>query len=292
MEHRRIDLAGPVHLVDHGGAGRPILLVHGIGSSHANFHAVAEPMTAFGHVLAVDLIGYGYTPPAGRESDLRTNRDLLVRLLRDEIGEPAVVLGTSLGGLLTMLVAGAVPDLVRAQVLVGPGQPHPRGIPMNWPNALLFVALAAPGLGRLAARWMFRGDAETLARRAMERVCHDPSRIPDDLRAAYLQVARDRQQMPWTPTAFRQTARSLVRELPRTRGYEAFVGRLQPPTLLLQGARDRLVSPEASTGLAAMRPDWTFEVLAEVGHSPQMEVPELFVDRVGTWLQGIGAVAA
>ena len=290
MEHRRIDIDGPVHLVDFGGAGQPVLLVHGIGSSHVNFLAVADRLTDVGQVLAVDLVGYGRTPPAGRTSDLRTNRDLLVRLLRDEIGEPTVLVGTSLGGLLSLLVGGAAPDLVRALVLVGPGQPHPRGIPMNWPNALLFVALAAPGLGPLAARWMFRGDAEALARRALQRVCHDPSRVPDDLRHAHLQMTHERRAMPWTMSAFRQTARSLVRELPRTNGFEDFVRRLGPSVLLVQGAEDRLVSPRASMGLAELRPDWSFELLPDVGHSPQMEAPEQFVDRVSTWLRGIDAV--
>ena len=290
MKHRRIDLDGPVNLVDFGGSGTPLLLVHGIGSSHVNFLSVADRLTDVGHVLAVDLVGYGRTPPAGRTSDLRTNRDLLVRLLRDVVEEPTVLVGTSLGGLLSLLVGGAAPDLVRALVLVGPGQPHPRGIPMNWPNALLFVALAAPGLGSLAAHWMFRGDAEALTRRALQRVCHDPSCVSDDLRRAYLQMTEDRRALPWTASAFRQTARSLVRELPRTRGFEDFVQRLDPPVLLLQGAEDRLVSPQASMGLAELRPDWTFELLPDVGHSPQMEAPDVFVDRVSTWLRGIDAV--
>lgn len=283
------DLDGPVHVADAGGQGPPILLVHGIGSSHANFGAVAEPLAQHGHVLAVDLLGYGYTPLAGRESDLRSNRRMLVRLLHEVVPEPAVLVGTSLGGLLSMLVADAAPERVRGMVLVGPGQPHPRGIPMNWSNAGLFLALTVPGLGRLAARWTYRGDAERLARVALARTCHDPTRVPPALRAGMLEMTRERMAMPWTPTAFRQTARSMVRELSRTAGFDDFLLRLRPPTLLVQGTEDRLVAADASRGLAARRPDWAVHMLEGVGHSPQLEVPEQFVDLVGGWVDHLEA---
>ena len=57
-----LDINGPVHVVDHGGEGRPILLVHGLGGSHVNWSAVAEPLTEFGSVRAIDLIGFGSHP--------------------------------------------------------------------------------------------------------------------------------------------------------------------------------------------------------------------------------------
>lgn len=279
-----MDLDGPVHVADFGGSGRPIVLVHGIGGSHVNFFAVADGMAQLGRTYAVDLIGYGYTPPAGRISDLRSNRRLLVRLVREVIGEPTVLLGTSLGGLLALLTAGPAHELVAGLVLVGPGQPYPRGVPINWPYALEFVALMLPVVGPAIARWRFHRAPEELAELTLSMVCHDASCVPDDVRQAYVAMAHERARMPWATQAFRQSARSLVRELRRPTGYERYVQRLRAPTIIIHGEEDRLVAHEASRRLAAMRPDWRLEMLPNVGHSPQLEAPEELVRLVADWL--------
>ena len=60
---------------------------------------------------------------------------------------------------------------------------------------------------------------------------------------------------------------------------------------MIQGDRDRLVSPAASRELVRRRPDWTLEALDDIGHVPQLENPELFVERVERWLDGPGHAA-
>lgn len=279
-----MDLDGPVHLADFGGDGPPIVLVHGIDGSHANFTAVGERFAELGRTFAVDLVGFGRTPPAGRTSDLRSNRRLLVRLLREVVAEPATLLGTSMGGLLTMLTAAAAPDAVAGMVLVGPGQPYPRGVPINWGFALGYVALATPWVGPVVARRRATRLPERKAEASLRLVCHDPDRIPPRAREAYVAMARERATMPWAADAFLEASRSMVRELRRTRGYDRFIAQLEPPTLLVHGDRDRLVVPEASQRLARLRPDWRFVLLEDVGHSPQLEVPGRLADLVADWL--------
>lgn len=283
MRSLTLDLGGPVHVADLGGEGRPIVLLHGIDGSHVNFLAVAPGLAAHGHVLAPDLVGFGLTPPAGRTSDLRTNLDVVVRLLAT-LDRPATVLGTSMGGLLAMLAAGRRPDLVERLVLVGPGQPRPRGVPLSPALALRFVGLSLPVIGDVVARRRYRQGPDATAEQALARVCAHPERVPAAVRAAYVDMARRRARMPWTPTAFRQAARSLVTELRRPRGFPDFVRRLEPSTLLVQGHEDQLVSVAATRRLAALRPDWRYEELEDVGHSPQLEVPDRLVELVGAHL--------
>ena len=62
------------------------------------------------------------------------------------------------------------------------------------------------------------------------------------------------------------------------------VRRITAPTLLVQGDRDRLVAAAASRRLAGLRPDWSFELFADVGHVPQLEESARFVDSVERWL--------
>lgn len=284
MRSRTVDLDGPVHLADFGGQGRPILLVHGIDSSHASFTAVGEGLSRLGWTTAVDLIGFGYTPLAGRSSDLRSNRRLLVRLLREVIGEPVVLVGTSMGGLLAMLTAAAVPEQVERMVLVGPGQPDPAGHPVRWGFALAYTLLTTPWLSGAVVRRRHAPLSVLKADASLGLVCHRADRVPEHVREACEAMARDRASMPWAVDAFLQAARSLIRELRRTEGYAEFVADLEPPTLLIHGRHDRLVRPDASRELARRRPDWRFELLEDVGHSPQLETPDRLVGLIQDWL--------
>src|SRR5438067_3596336 len=104
MRHQTAHLlGGPVHYVDHGGQGPALLMIHGLGGSTLNWLDVAPGLAARNRVLAIDLVGFGLTPPAGRRSDVPTNLRLVDAFLREVVGEPAVLVGNSMGGLLSML---------------------------------------------------------------------------------------------------------------------------------------------------------------------------------------------
>ena len=60
---------------------------------------------------------------------------------------------------------------------------------------------------------------------------------------------------------------------------------VRAPTLLIAGAADTLVSTEHIRRLSTIRPDWTYEEMAGVGHNPQMEAPERFVNLLISWLR-------
>ena len=63
MEQRVIDLGGPVHYLDFGGAGSPMVLVHGLGGSAINWQSVGSLLAERHRVVALDLPGFGRTPP-------------------------------------------------------------------------------------------------------------------------------------------------------------------------------------------------------------------------------------
>ena len=88
MRSLTADLDGPVHYVDFGGTGRPIVLVHGLGGSHLNWLPVGERLAAHGRVLAIDLAGHGRTPSLGRTATVGANTRLLGRFLAVVAGRP------------------------------------------------------------------------------------------------------------------------------------------------------------------------------------------------------------
>jgi pimeloyl-ACP methyl ester carboxylesterase len=72
----------------------------------------------------------------------------------------------------------------------------------------------------------------------------------------------------------------------RRRSFRDMVETIRAATLIVQGSGDRLVPLAASRELARMRPDWTLEVIEGIGHVPQLEDPERFVDVTERWLDG------
>lgn len=94
----------------------PILLVHGIRLSSACWGRVSEHLTPRHPVLAIDLPGHG------RRRDERFTLPGAVEAVRagiDELGGTALVVGHSLGGIVTAATTAAHPDQVAGAVLVG-----------------------------------------------------------------------------------------------------------------------------------------------------------------------------
>jgi pimeloyl-ACP methyl ester carboxylesterase len=286
---RTVDASGPLHFADFGGAGSRVVLVHGLGGSHANWLAVAPTLAMRAQVVAPDLPGFGRTPPAGRSARVPAGHDCLHRFLA-AVGRPAVLVGNSMGGLMVMMEAALHPENVSALVLVAPAQPPPVGTRIDREILLAFVIYSIPWVGE----WYLRQRAarlgpEGLVREVFRLLCVDPSRVPDDVRRAHVALATARlTAMPGADRAFLEAARSLLGILRRRRSYDEMVGRIVAPTLLIQGAQDRLVPLAASRVLAQKRPDWAFEVFEGIGHVPQLEAPTRFVDVVTGWLDRSG----
>jgi pimeloyl-ACP methyl ester carboxylesterase len=99
------------------GASRPrLLLIHGLLGSLTYF----EPQRYLPgvDVVAPDLVGYGQRRSEDARITLLDQAAMLARVLHDGIGRPAWVLGHSVGGIVAMLLADLVPDLVRGVINV------------------------------------------------------------------------------------------------------------------------------------------------------------------------------
>ncbi len=282
------DVGGPVHYADFGGSGPVMVLVHGLGGSHLNWMAVGPELARRHRVLAPDLVGFGYTPPAGRSSRVEENLEVLDRFLASAVREPAILVGNSMGGLLSGFLAARRPDRVRALVLVDPACPNPRFAGVSGLVLAFFGTLLAPGATLYFRRRAQRIGPERLVQATLRAVCADPRRISSELVRAHVELTRLRlHTMPWSEAALVEAGRSLLRVLWRRARYYDTMRAVGVPTLLIEGGQDRLVPPAAVERLASVRPDWEFRVLDGVGHVPMMEAPEEFLAVLESWLGGV-----
>jgi pimeloyl-ACP methyl ester carboxylesterase len=292
VDTRTIDLGGPLHLADFGGDGPPMVLVHGLGGSHANWMRVGPMLAERARVLAPDMAGFGLTPPAGRGTSVRANAALLNRFVEEVAGAPAILAGNSMGGMIAVLEAVANPANVAGLILLDPALPLAPGVPRDRQISLAFTAYMTPGIGELfARRRMAVLGPEGMVEETFRLCTVDPSRIPRDVVEAHVEMVRKRTRMPWANPSVLRAARSLVPLVVRRRRYQDLLRRVQAPTLLVQGMEDRFVQVAAAVLVAKVQPDWTFRPLRGVGHTPHLEAPEETVRTIWEWVDGPGSDA-
>lgn len=290
---RWVDLDGPTHYRDYGGpADGPVLVcVHGLGGSSLNWAAMAPYLTDTYRILAPDLAGHGRTRSLGRSTDVPANTGLVARFLEQVVGGPAVVAGNSMGGMLALHLAAQRPDLVSGLVLVDPAVPFVVGRPDPL-VAAAFASYSIPGVARMSMAARRRAmTPERAAQFLLDLCCVDSSRIPTDVVDAHVAEVRERRDHDTADTDFLAAARSVVRTSALRIAYRDTMRRVQAPVLLLHGTGDRLVPLTAAEAAARLQPEWSFVVLHDVGHAPQLEVPEDTAWVIGDWLQGAGSAA-
>lgn len=104
---------------------RPVLCMHGLTRNSRDFEDVAPSIAAQGRsVIAVDVRGRGRSDydPNSEKYTPATYVDDMVGLLRSVGWAEVVALGTSMGGLMTMIMAALHPGIVKAAALndIGP----------------------------------------------------------------------------------------------------------------------------------------------------------------------------
>jgi pimeloyl-ACP methyl ester carboxylesterase len=289
METRRIDVRGPVNVADFGGEGPAMILVHGLGGSHVNWMLLGPILAERFRVLAPDMAGFGRTPPAGRGTDVHSNARLLGDLARGEIDGPAILVGNSMGALISLLLASEQPELVAGLVLVGPAVPVAPGVPRDRQITLAFTAYMTPGVGELFVRRRLAAlGPEGLVRETFSLCCVDPSRVPQEVIDRHVDMVRARTRMPWADASVLRAARSLMREILRRRRFLARLARVEAPGLILQGERDRFITSAAARLVAKARPGWTYRELDGLGHTPHLEDPQRTAEAIDDWLRGPG----
>jgi pimeloyl-ACP methyl ester carboxylesterase len=284
---KTIDLGGPTHYLDFGGpADGPLLvLVHGLGGAAWNWVALAPLLTNTARVLAIDLAGHGLTPAAGRSTTVGGNRRLLDRFIREAVDEPAILVGNSMGGLISSLEASAAPDRVRGLVLLDPALPRPILSPIDARVGATFAIGAIPIVGAaMYARRRHRMSARDVIRQTFELCTVDVERIPESVYDEAIRVIRSRDLAQFPPSDVLASARSVMRRMSRASALRKTLASISAPVLLIHGNRDRLVPVQAARRTAALFSDWRYVELSDIGHVPMLETPVQTADAILDWI--------
>lgn len=253
----------------------PALLVHGLGGASTNWTDFAAQLRGWLASEAIDLPGHGRSGPApDRDYTMRAHARTVITYLQQSRRGPVHLIGNSMGGAVSILVAEQRPDLIRTLTLISPAVPDIRLRAHPLRSDPRMALLVVPGLGGLALRRAGRIAVETRVAATIALCFADRSRYSDQRVAEAVDEEIARAAMPWANAAFLGSLRGLVRsQFVQGRQAWAGMGRITAPTLVLWGDTDRLVAPDLAGHVAAAIPDSRVLVLVHIGHTAMMEDP-------------------
>ncbi len=103
------------------GSGQPVVLLHGLASDHNNWAYVLPHIRRRCRVIAIDMLGFGRSPKP-RRSDYSTKehaRLVLETLDRIGVNRPVILVGHSMGSLVSVEIAKQRPEMVKRLILCG-----------------------------------------------------------------------------------------------------------------------------------------------------------------------------
>lgn len=268
----------------------PALYVHGLGGSAQNWTDLSELLADRLAGQAIDLPGFGNSDP-GRSYTLSAFAERVVRWIEHSGRGPVHLFGNSLGGAVTIRVAAARPDLVRSLTLVSPAMPFLD--PRRSLQGRVLPLLAVPGARRIAARQLAKIEPEELVRQVVAACFADPACVPEQRLAEALEEIRVRYTAQHYAAAYLGTLRGLVSSflrayLPGEGSLWRIAARVQAPTLVIGGDRDRLVDVRVAPQVARAIPDSRLLMLPGVGHVAQLEVPRTVARAALALLDEVG----
>ncbi|MFE5620388.1 alpha/beta fold hydrolase [Streptomyces sp. NPDC056470] len=257
----------------------PALYVHGLGGSSQNWSALMPLLADLVDGEAVDLPGFGDSPPPDDGNYSVTGHARAVIRFLDASGRgPVHLIGNSLGGAVSTRVAAVRPDLVRTLTLVSPALPELRAQRTAWPTVILAMPGVAPLFARLTRDWTPEQRV-----RGMLALCYgDVGRVSDEgFRHAVEEMER-RLELPYFWDVMARSSRGIVDAytLGGQHGLWRQAERVLAPTLLIYGGRDQLVSYRMARRAAAAFRGSRLLTLPDAGHVAMMEYPETVAQAV------------
>eukprot|EP00250_Pteridium_aquilinum_P010449 c19396_g1_i1 orf=104-2725(+) len=256
-----------------GGHGLPIVLVHGFGAFWEHYRDNIENLAEEGNrVWALTLLGFGRS----EKPDVAYTELLWAELIRDFIvevvGEPAILVGNSIGGYMVSMVAGLWPEIVKSLILLNTsGVIIPDYLSLNYlkPRGRTGVTWAG---AQLSLSYLRSATSQLLKK----YYCVNPSRVDDWLTGEILRASHD-------PGAAMVLESCYCLRSPFPLNW--FLDRYKGKVYVIQGAKDPLSNSTQRKALFESYCSNAVVQLVDAGHCPHDEIPDKVNKLIMDWLE-------
>ncbi|MBE9227524.1 alpha/beta fold hydrolase [Phormidium sp. LEGE 05292] len=273
----------PICYQAQGNQGPAIVLVHGFGASWAHWRKNIPELAQNARVFALDLIGFGGSakPAPGREINytFETWAQQIGDFCREVVGEPAFLMGNSIGCIVAMQAAVDFPEMIRGVALLNCSLRllHDRKrATLPW-----YRRSGAPIVQRILAfkligQLFFNQIAKPkVVKKILLQAYKRPEAVTDELVDMLMAPALD----PGAVDVFLAFTRYSQGPLP-----EDLLPILPCPAIILWGTDDPWEPIDLGRELAKFPQVEKFIPLEGLGHCPQDEAPELVNPILIDWI--------
>jgi pimeloyl-ACP methyl ester carboxylesterase len=254
-------------ILDTGGAKPPLLLIHGLAASIEIWQDVIGPLARDFRVIAFDLPGFGQADKPDADYRAATFFVPMLKSLMDAVGlQNSHMIGSSMGASLIIRFGTKHQSMIHRAVLANPG-----GFDRYVHPFLRIPTL--PVLGGIMSR-----PQRPVTAFGVRLAIHNKAKITKEL----IDEADAFSRLPGAHRAFVRTLRGVtspfsVKELDI---FETEARSFTPSTLIVWGEQDRIFPASQAERARAIMPKATIEILDHVGHYPQVDAPDRFVDLI------------
>ena len=244
-----------------GAAGRPLLLIHGLGGSWRSWNPILDDLAREREVIAIDLPGHGETPPLPGEASIATLADAVTEFVRSNDLAGVDTVGSSMGARLVLELARRGAGVLGAVVSLDPG-----GFWRGWERHTFYASLFAsirlvrrlqPVLPRITQS--AAGRTLLFAQFSARPWQLSPQRALDELRGYAASPSFD----------------ELLRQLAYGEEQQgAPAGTIPSPLVIGWGRRDRVCFPRQAKRAQELFPDARLCWFNACGHFPQWDAPD------------------
>lgn len=252
---------------DYGGDDKPLILcLHGLTRNSSDFHNLALELTDSFRIISVDQRGRGlsdYDPnPANYRPDIYCN-DML-NLLSHIGDEQVIVVGTSMGGIMSMMMAAVKPDLFNAVIMndIGP-------------------EIDRAGLDRIKGYVGGPSIFETWSDAAKALKAQGPEIFPDYTEQDWLSFAKrtcvDSEEGTISFAYDAAIAAPIKAEDEAAAPpdmWPLFAALQNTPMLLIRGGLSDILSIQTVKAMQRKKPDIVYTEIPNIGHAPMLDEPE------------------
>ncbi|AFY61618.1 alpha/beta fold hydrolase [Synechococcus sp. PCC 6312] len=268
------------------GEGQPLVLVHGFGAAIGHWRQnIPAWVTAGYKVFALDLLGFGDSDKPDVDYSIELWAEMLQEFWQAQIQTPAVWVGNSIGGLISLTVAAQAPEMTQGLILLNCAgglnhRPEELHWPLNWVMSGFTKLVATPGLGTFIFNQVRQPQR---IRNTLKQVYGNRAAITDELVEILYRPSCD-------PNAQNVFARILA--APPGPRIAELLPQINIPMLVLWGEADPWTPVKGGDIFQAWGEEHPVEfiTLPETGHCPHDERPEQVNSLVINWLAQLPTV--
>lgn len=264
-----------IHYVEAGKRGRQVvLLIHGWSSSWYAMSPLLDFLAQRFHAIAIDLPGYGKSPRLSEKTTIPKYADLIADLIEQVSDGPVVLIGHSMGGMISITLSRKYPVLVERMILLSPTISGHLSTSIN-----LFISPIT-----MMERFGIGGHLVTSVERSVvgltDRLMRPVSfaQRTDITEEDYAHLRMDARN----PDQGRVRAECYWAM--RENDLSEKLADVQTETLIIWGAEDNTVPLRDAGVVADEWPDADLRIVPKAGHWPQFETRDVTRRYVATYL--------